>query len=77
LLQMFASLLVVLLQRAVVDGFGWFGGVQCHSVLSWLVAYCECAGFGSPAALSCVQAMPKSVRRDTLSQGLTALLFQA
>jgi len=24
-----------------------------------------------------VQAKPKSVRRDTLSQGLTALLFQA
>jgi hypothetical protein len=66
MLQMFTSLLVVLLQCRVVDGFGGFGRVQGHSVLSWLNGDSKNAGFGLPARPSCVQANSWSVRHCTV-----------
>jgi hypothetical protein len=71
-LQMLARLLVVLLQCAVVAGFGRCVGGLCHSVLSWLDSFCGCARLGTPAALSSAQPQTGSVRRDTLCA--TALL---
>jgi len=66
MLQMFTRLLVVLLQCRVVDGFGGFGRVQGHSVLSWLNGDSKSTGFGLPARPSCVQANSWSVRHCTV-----------